>query len=235
MLNVEKAWQALARLAKSDEPVVTAPSTMAAASLRFDVHTQAIGADAWAALYALAERADVAGAMSKLLNCEWQNPSEGHAVIHTALRDSDSAPSHLRSDMSKTYATLETMANAVSAGSWQGSSIRHVLNIGMGGSYWGPKLLTEALANQHQTTVSFDSIASCDPIEIEQRLQTLAPEQTLVVITSKSFTTAETLLTAEIVKTWLGNLDLSQHMFAVTSNTTKAQAFKIPQKNILPI
>ncbi|MHC8441767.1 MAG: glucose-6-phosphate isomerase [Candidatus Eutrophobiaceae bacterium] len=114
---------------------------------------------------------------------------------------------------------------------YSGKPLRHILNIGIGGSDIGPRLLHQSLHAHIRNGYSVDFLSNTDPYTLSQLLAKTDPEITLCIISSKSFSTAETLLNAQSVRAWMrskaGSRDCSQQFWAITSNLEAASAFGI--------
>ena len=111
-----------------------------------------------------------------------------------------------------------------------GKPITRVVNIGIGGSDLGPRLVVEALSEYQQEGIDIDFIANIDPFDIENVLARADPETTLFIVASKSFTTAETLVNAQRAQNWLrenGCRDTGQHFLAISANAAAVERFGI--------
>ena len=176
------------------------------------------------------------------------NNTEGRAALHTALRSSGANPlivgsDDIRQQISTMYKQMQRICTQVESDTWVGFSgkpIKHVVNIGVGGSYLGLKVVIESLKEFHTGHVQPFFIANIDPADVADNLSQLDPETTLFIVASKSFSTLETLHNANTAREWMINngaaeQDLSQHFVAITSNHEKAQEFGIATENILPM
>ncbi|MBV9576150.1 MAG: glucose-6-phosphate isomerase [Gammaproteobacteria bacterium] len=175
------------------------------------------------------------------------NITENRPVLHTALRDHHHAPINVHGEnialaIRAAEDKLEDFVSKIHLGTWKGvtgKSIKHIVNIGIGGSYTGPMMAIEALKDFAATNLQCHFIATVDPLHLQAILQTIDPESTLFIISSKSFSTTETLSNAKCVLNWLqdklGTTVLSQHFIAVTARKEKALAFGIPAENIFPL
>ena len=111
-----------------------------------------------------------------------------------------------------------------------GKPITRVVNIGIGGSDLGPRLVIEALSEYQQGTIDIDFVANIDPFDIERALACADPETTLFIVASKSFTTQETLVNAQRAQSWLrehGCRDTGKHFLAISANTDAVERFGI--------
>ena len=196
-------------------------------------------------LIQLAEASNVASLTQQMFNGAALNNTEQRPALHTLLR-SGNAPDGLEAEYAEVTATLErieAISGALRQGDWLGCSgkpIRQVVHLGIGGSYLGPKMVDEALAAQrNEQDIPCHYVANVDAHHLDQVLRGLDPEETLVIIVSKSFTTLETKANAEMARTWLlGAMPeqaLSAHLIAVSSNIEAAVKFGIDKTNILPM
>ena len=190
-------------------------------------------------LSALAEKADVFGKISSMLKGERINSTEDRAVRHVDLRASPAPPEveHVRNQ-------IKNFSTAVRDGTLRGAHgelLTDVVCIGIGGSYLGAEFVYEALRTKpinqqpsHQRRLRF--LANVDPIDVARALEGLNPKSTLVVVVSKTFTTAETMLNARTVRDWLvkgvGETSVAKHMVAVSTALDKTRAFGIPDENV---
>ncbi|MBA3846121.1 MAG: glucose-6-phosphate isomerase [Planctomycetes bacterium] len=176
------------------------------------------------------------------------NGSEDRAVLHAALR----APKGERivvdggdvmPEVHAVLARIKAFSDAVRSGKWKGATgkkLVDVVAIGIGGSYLGPEFVSEALRTEPACAKAAAGrrlrfLANVDPIDVTRALDGLNPATTLVVVISKTFTTAETMLNARTVRAWLtkklGAKAVAKHMVAVSTNLTDVAAFGIDPKN----
>lgn len=198
-------------------------------------------------LLALAHESDLAGWRERMFSGEPVNSSEQRAALHTALRTGEREPLlvggvDVRQQARDTLARVEALAADVRSGSYcgyTGASISDVIHIGIGGSDLGPRLVVQALADQHDgPRIHF--VSNIDGVELADCVAHLQPETTLVIIVSKSFTTLETRANAEAVKQWFlqagANSDaIRRHFVAVSSNLEEASGFGIAPERLFPI
>jgi glucose-6-phosphate isomerase len=172
------------------------------------------------------------------------NSTEDRAVSHVALRHPDlSNAQGDYAEIAPTLARMQAFTSAVHRGDWkghQGDAITDVVSLGIGGSFLGPKMVTEALKPFHTGHVHCHYVANIDGTALHRKLQQLNPATTLFVIASKSFTTQETLFNAEQAKAWL--LDsgaapdaIGQHFVAISARPEKAMAFGIQSEQVFPL
>src|SRR5512138_863700 len=155
------------------------------------------------------------------------NATEGRAVLHTALRAPRGAGPH--SD--DVHAMLDAMlAYAEQVRDVAQSGIRDVVNIGIGGSDLGPQMVVPALDAYRSQSTEHHFVSNVDGHDIAPVLRRIAPESTLFIIASKTFTTQETMANAEVARQWFiaqGGRDIARHFVATTTNVQAAAAFGI--------
>lgn len=169
------------------------------------------------------------------------NRTEKRAALHTSLRsDAPRAPKH--DEIAATKVQMRSLVEALHAGRLKGFSsepFTDIVNIGIGGSDLGPRLVVTALRPYWSSSLRVHFVANVDPDELTDTLAGLRPETTLVITASKSFTTQETLSNTRAVKAWLqasaGERNVDHHFIAITSCPNKAIAFGIPSSQVLPI
>ncbi|MEX1237824.1 MAG: glucose-6-phosphate isomerase, partial [Pseudomonadales bacterium] len=174
------------------------------------------------------------------------NTTENRRALHTLLRTrANQVPEQLTDEARKvqdTLARMEAIADAIRSGNWTGyndTRIRNIIHIGIGGSYLGPRMVAEALTPYASTGITCHYVANVDGHHIDKVLKDLSPEETLVIIASKTFTTLETRVNADSVRQWLltkiPEADLGRHVIAVTNNLEAATRFGINEGNLLPL
>ncbi len=207
-----------------------------AAGLYLDYSKQPLTDDTLRLLTALAEERGLPQAMAALLAGEQLNTTEGRAALHTALRRPPQPPLLLdgRDVMPEVAAVLkrmETFAGSVRAD----AAITDVVNIGIGGSDRGPRVVCRALRHVAAGPRAH-FVSNLDATQLTEVLAGLQPQSTLFVICSKTFTTSETLSNARLARTWLtsalGKGAVAHHMVAVTTNVPAAAEFGIPGENV---
>lgn len=175
------------------------------------------------------------------------NATEKRAVLHTALRDCSSTSilevdgESIMPDILNTRTRIKDFTASVLNGeyvSYSGKKFTDVINIGIGGSDLGPKMVVHALAN-YRNELGMHYISNVDDDYLQSVLKKLDPETTLVLIVSKTFTTQETIENAKKVKYWLesnlGNVDLSNHYVGVSTAIEEAMSFGLKRENIYPM
>lgn len=218
--------------------------TVDAAGLKLDYGRHWIMPETVALLLDLAKQQDISGWRTKMFSGTAINSTENRAVLHTALRaKADSVievdGKNVLPDIQAVKAQLAQFADKVRSGSWLGATgkrIESVVNIGIGGSDLGPKMVTEALKPYHDTNMRFHFVSNIDSTHLVETLKQCDPATTLFIIASKTFTTIETLTNAETARDWLvAALDqdaVPKHFVAVSTATEKVKAFGIDTNNM---
>ena len=217
--------------------------TTSAAGLQLDYSKHLLDRAARQALLQLADEADIKALSIALMAGEPINNTEHRPALHTLLRASTSADQVEKfQEVCATRQRMRDWAQRLNSGEQQGYSgqvITDVVNIGIGGSDLGPRLVTEALRPFHGS-ICCHYVANVDPADIQDTLLALNPETTLFIVCSKSFRTEETLTNSLAARNWMLNHgasagDLDKHFLAITTNLAAAAEFGIPGPNCLPI
>jgi len=233
MLNDLPAFKALQARAQAiaDKPLAVLLSDVdrsralvyQAADLRVDVSRQRITPDVLAGLFDLAGETDLVEKIEALFAGEKINKSEDRPVMHIAQR----APERLAGEE---FSRLSAFADNVRA-----APITDVINIGIGGSDLGPAMVSAALAH-YGSGPNLHYVSNVDPSHLHDILCRCQPEQTLVIVTSKTFTTAETMRNAALARQWLGDHAapgrLASRLVAVTAAPERALAWGVDEGQI---
>ncbi|MBO6563914.1 MAG: glucose-6-phosphate isomerase [Pseudomonadales bacterium] len=210
--------------------------------LHVDFSKHLVTDDVFDGLVTLARECGLSHHIEQLMSGAVVNVSEGRAALHTALRNpSHQLPDDFREHVYDERKKMRDLSDQIRNGSWRGSngqSITDVVNIGIGGSDLGPKMVTEALREFHDgPRVHF--LSNVDGAEIFSLLPQLNAASTLIVICSKTFTTQETMLNTKTAMAWLKDeLNLqypaaSTHCIGITGSPQKAENFGIPPGQLL--
>jgi glucose-6-phosphate isomerase len=216
-----------------------------------DWSKQRLTPDTMTLLLAHARERNLAGWIAALFAGEKINLSELRPALHTALRQQDDAPlvvdgTDVIPTIRAVQARMRTLATQLRGGLRLGATgrpIRDVVNLGIGGSDLGPALVCEALAGARTSRregIDVGFVSNVDPEHLTRALAGLDPATTLFIVTSKTFTTIETLKNAQAAREWLaaslgGGPALAQHFIAVTANTDAARAFGVAGADVLPM
>jgi glucose-6-phosphate isomerase len=215
--------------------------------LLLDYSKQRLTPETMTKLLALAEAAKLPEKIRALFAGEKINFTEGRAVQHMALRRKESIPCKIdgKDVMPEVRAVRERVtatAESIRSGTWRGLTgqrIETVVNIGIGGSDLGPRMVCNALGHL-KTTPQVRFVANVDPADLTRALVGAQPATTLFIVTSKTFTTQETLANANAARAWLRKpfgqeADLSRHFLAVTAFPERAVQFGVGRANVFPM
>jgi len=256
-LTQRPAWQALAvhqkKIAKLHLRELFAKDakrgeklTAEAIGLFLDYSKNRITAETLKLLLQLAKESNLRGRMDAMFAGEKINITENRAVLHTALRAPKNAKIFVdgKNVVPDVHAVLDKMtafAKRVRSGAWKGHTgkrIKNIVNIGIGGSDLGPVMAYEALRHYSQRDLVFRFVSNVDGADFVEATQDLNPAETLFVVSSKTFTTQETMTNAESARDWLlrglgGNKKaVAKHFVAVSTNAEKVSAFGIDTANM---
>ncbi|HEU5398267.1 MAG TPA: glucose-6-phosphate isomerase, partial [Gammaproteobacteria bacterium] len=187
-------------------------------------------------LLRLAEEAKLLDWRRQLFEGDTVNNTEGRAALHVLLRTPPGeVPAGLAREaaqVAETFARMRAFTEQVHAS----RRYTDVVNIGIGGSHLGPELVVEALAPLKGPKLRGHFVSNVDPMHVARMLQPLDPATTLVIVTSKTFTTQETLANAHTARAWLaeslGEAAVAQHFAAVSAAPDKAAQFGIPGERV---
>jgi len=194
----------------------------------------------------LANEVDLKDAIVKYFNGDKINVTENRAVLHTALRNKSKNPIKvdgvdIMPEVNAALMKIKEFSNAIISGKLKGftnKKFTDVINIGIGGSDLGPKMVVESL-QYYKNDLNVHFVSNIDGDHIKETLKNLNQETTLIVIVSKTFTTLETLTNALTVKDWFLEVgkdeDVKKHFVAVSTNLKKVQNFGIANENIFPM
>ena len=196
-------------------------------------------------LFDLARSRDIKGWTGKMFSGEKINSTEHRAVLHIALRNRSNKPiivegSDVMPAVNKVLAHVREFSESVRSGSWKGYTgqpITDVVNIGIGGSDLGPVMITEALKPYGHSRLSVHFVSNVDGTHVAETVKKLNPETTLFIISSKTFTTQETIVNAESAKKWFldhakDSSAVAKHFVAVSTNAKAVTAFGIDTRNM---
>jgi glucose-6-phosphate isomerase len=255
-LRERKAWQALERhyaeisgthlrdLFAAD-PGRGERLTAEAVGIYLDYSKNRITDETLALLTELAEESRVAERRDAMFRGEHINVSENRAVLHTALRLPATATlvvdgQDVVADVHAVLARMRDFTDRVRSGEFKGYTgkpIKNVINVGIGGSDLGPVMAYEALKHYSTRDITFRFVSNVDSTDFVEAVRDLSADETLFIISSKTFGTLETLTNAESAKEWvvsaLGSPDaVANHFVAVSTNAEKVSAFGIDTANM---
>jgi glucose-6-phosphate isomerase len=256
-LTKRKAWNALKvhykkvgerhlRQLFEDDPKRAEKFTVEAVGIYFDYSKNRITEKTLRLLLELAEESGLRERIDAMFRGEKINVTENRAVLHVALRAPKDASIVVdgRNVVPEVHAVLDKMTafcNRVRSGAWTGHTgkrIRNVINVGIGGSDLGPVMAYEALKHYSERGMTFRFVSNVDSTDFAEAVADLDPSETLFVISSKTFTTLETMTNAHTARDWalkgLGADEkaVAKHFVAVSTNAAEVAKFGIDTENM---
>jgi len=220
--------------------------TAEAAGLFLDYSKNRVTAETLKLLQQLAKESGLRARMDAMFRGDKINFTENRAVLHTALRAPRGAKifvdgKNVVPDVHAVLDKLTAFAKRVRSGAWKGFTgkrIKNIVNIGIGGSDLGPVMAYEALKHYAKRDLKFLFVSNVDGADFVEAVHDLDPAETLFIVSSKTFTTQETMTNAESARNWLlkglgGNKNaVAKHFVAVSTNAEKVSAFGIDTANM---
>ena len=220
--------------------------TVEAVGLFLDYSKNRVTDETLQLLLQLAEESGLRSRIDAMFSGEKINITEKRAVLHTALRAPRDASVIVdgKNVVPEVHAVLDRMAafsNRVRSGEWKGHTgkrIRNVINVGIGGSDLGPVMAYEALKHYSDRAMTFRFVSNVDGTDFAEAVQDLDPAETLFIISSKTFTTLETMTNAHSAREWslagLGGDEksIAKHFVAVSTNAAEVSKFGIDTANM---
>jgi glucose-6-phosphate isomerase len=260
-LTTTPQWQALADHFRSEgeqyelrelfakDPDRAERMTATAADLALDYSKHRVTTETMRLLMAVARAATVEERRDAMFRGAHINTTEDRAVLHVALRMPPGTAlevdgQDVTGDVHRVLAKMGALSERIRNGTWTGATgkrIAAVVNIGIGGSDLGPAMATLALADYAQPGLTSRFVSNVDPIDLYAAVHDLDPASTLFVVSSKTFTTLETLTNAAAARDWLldglgaaaGDDAVAKHFVAVSTNATAVSEFGIDTDNML--
>ena len=220
--------------------------TAEAVGIHLDYSKNRITDETLKLLLQLVEQSGLRERMDAMFRGDKINVSEKRAVLHVALRAPRGASISVdgQNVVPDVHAVLDKMAafaDRVRGGTWKGHTgkrIRNVINVGIGGSDLGPVMAYEALKHYSERTMTFRFVSNVDGTDFAEAVQDLDAEETLFIISSKTFTTLETMTNAHTARDWLlaglkgDEKAIAKHCVAVSTNTGEVTKFGIDTANM---
>jgi len=230
----------------ADDPKRGERLTAEAAGLFLDYSKNRVTSETLDLLIRLAEESGLRDRIEAMFRGEKINVTENRAVLHTALRAPRDTSITVDGEnvVPKVHAVLDRMADfatRIRSGEWKGHTdkrIRNVINVGIGGSDLGPVMAYEALKYYTDRRMTFRFVSNVDGTDFAEAVRDLDPAETLFIISSKTFTTLETMTNAQTARAWslagLGGDEKSvaKHFVAVSTNTAEVAKFGIDTANM---
>ena len=250
------AWQALARHAEAVRDLhmrdlfAADPQRFERFSLRvgdvlFDFSKNRITAETLRLLVELAQAAGLGRWSEAMFSGEKINTTEGRAVLHTALRNRSNTPvfvdgQDVMPEVNRVLAEMRRFSAAVRSGEWKGytgKAITDIVNIGIGGSDLGPKMVCEALKPYARADLRVHFVSNVDSTDLVETLKLVSPETTLFLVASKTFTTQETMANAHSARRWFlaaaqDEAAVARHFAAMSTNIEAVRKFGIDPQNM---
>jgi glucose-6-phosphate isomerase len=219
--------------------------TVEAVGIYFDYSKHRVNGETLKLLLQLAEESGLRTHIEAMFRGDKINVTEKRAVLHTALRAPKGQSIFVDGVdvVPQVHAVLDKMSEfsaKVRSGEWKGHTgkpIRHVINVGIGGSDLGPVMAYEALRHYSQRNLSFGFVSNVDGTDFAEAVRDIDAEETLFIISSKTFTTLETMTNAHTARDWaLKTLkdpaSIARHFVAVSTNTQEVSKFGIDTANM---
>lgn len=258
-LTQSEAWQTLSTLAKSlegqhmrewfaSDPQRADRYSINTCGITLDYSKNLITDEIQQALLTLASEVNLEQKRDAMFAGEIINSTEKRAVLHTALRnfsgeavqvDGQNVIPEVEAALAKMKTFIESVFSGKHTG-FTGKKLTNVIAIGIGGSFLGPKIMSEALKPYRANQVKVNFVANVDACHIHDVLSEANIEDTLVIMSSKSFSTQETLQNTLTARDWFlaqggKQEDIAKHFVAVSSNISAATEFGIAEENIFPM
>ncbi len=211
----------------------------------FDYSKNRISEDTVSLLLKLASQAELKEKTQALFSGEKINTTEHRAVLHTALRNRSNQPIYVDGqdvmpDINKVLSKMRTFCESVRSGQWKGytgKAITDVVNVGIGGSGLGPKMVSMALTPYSSSSLKVHYVSNIDQTNIIEVLKSLSPETTLFIIASKVFNTQETMMNAKSAKRWFLETAkdpeaVAKHFVAISTHAKNVSDFGIDTDNM---
>jgi glucose-6-phosphate isomerase len=256
-LTERASWKALAahyqtlgelhlRKLFADDPTRGERMTLAAVGLYLDYSKNRITDETLKLLLELAQESGLRARIDAMFSGEKINITEERAVLHVALRAPRGTSIIVDGEnvVPQVHAVLDRMADfsdRVRSGGWKGHTgkrIRNVVNIGIGGSDLGPVMAYEALKHYSDRSMTFRFVSNVDDTDFAEAVQDLDPAETLFIISSKTFTTLETMTNGRTARDWLlaglggDEKSVAKHFVAVSTNAAEVTKFGIDTANM---
>lgn len=229
-----------------DDPARAEKFSLSAEDLFLDFSKNRITDITFELLLRLAKESEVKSAIQDMFSGKKINTTEGRAVLHIALRNRSGKPIEVDGvdvvpGILKVLEKMKGFANSIRSGEWKGfsgKSIKNIVNIGIGGSDLGPVMAYEALKYYSERTLTFRFISNIDGTDFAEKTRDLDEEETLFIVSSKTFTTLETMTNANTAKDWILERfadpeAIKSHFIAISTNTDAVKEFGIDPNNML--
>ncbi|MDQ7730602.1 glucose-6-phosphate isomerase [Halomonas sp. SpR8] len=249
-------WQALDRLRDktandrirdyfTHDPQRFEKMSLRVGGLFLDYSKHHVSDEVLAKLLELADHSALVQRRAQMFSGDIINVTENRPVLHTALRNLSDEPVHVDGEdvmpeITRTREQIKVFSEAVRSGEWKGYNgqrIKDVVNIGIGGSDLGPNMAVRALLKYRHPELHFHFVSNVDGTHIQKVLSRLDPATTLFIVSTKTFSTQETLLNAKTARRWFlenagEDADVGAHFIAASTNRKAAMEFGIREENV---
>jgi glucose-6-phosphate isomerase len=249
-------WQALERLRDktandrirdyfTNDPQRFEKMSLRVGGLFLDYSKHHVSDEVLAKLIELADHSALVQRRAQMFSGDIINVTENRPVLHTALRNLSDEPVHVDGndvmpEINRTREQIKQFSEAVRNGEWKGYNgqrIKDVVNIGIGGSDLGPNMAVRALLKYRHPELHFHFVSNVDGTHIQKVLSRLDPATTLFIVSTKTFSTQETLLNAKTARRWFlenagEDADVGAHFIAASTNRKAAMEFGIREENV---
>ncbi|MCD6439032.1 MAG: glucose-6-phosphate isomerase [Halomonas sp.] len=249
-------WQALERLRDktandrirdyfTNDPQRFEKMSLRVGGLFLDYSKHHVSDEVLTKLLELADHSALVQRRAQMFSGDIINVTENRPVLHTALRNLSDEPVHVDGndvmpEINRTREQIKQFSEAVRSGEWKGYNgqrIKDVVNIGIGGSDLGPNMAVRALLKYRHPELHFHFVSNVDGTHIQKVLSRLDPATTLFIVSTKTFSTQETLLNAKTARRWFvenagEDADVGAHFIAASTNRKAAMEFGIREENV---
>lgn len=249
-------WQALERLRDktandrirdyfTNDPQRFEKMSLRVGGLFLDYSKHHVSDEVLSKLLELADHSALVQRRAQMFSGDIINVTENRPVLHTALRNLSDEPVHVDGndvmpEINRTREQIKQFSEAVRSGEWKGYNgqrIKDVVNIGIGGSDLGPNMAVRALLKYRHPELHFHFVSNVDGTHIQKVLSRLDPATTLFIVSTKTFSTQETLLNAKTARRWFvenagEDADVGAHFIAASTNRKAAMDFGIREENV---
>lgn len=243
--HAEEMQKVQMRTLFANDPARFASFSQTDGHLLFDYSKNIITKETIQLLMDLARECGLPEAIESMFGGEKINQTENRAVLHTALRNMSGQTfqndgKDIMPDIQRVLAQMKSICQKVHSGEWKGYTgkpIKHIVNIGIGGSDLGPVMVTEALKPYWVDGIQVHFVSNVDGTHIAECLRVIEADSTLFLIASKTFTTQETMTNAHTARNWFieksGNeAHVAKHFVALSTNEKAVTAFGIDKDNM---
>ena len=209
-----------------------------------DYSKNRINAQTMELLCSLAREMELEEKIQAMFSGQKINITENRSVLHVALRNRSNRPIYVHGqdvmpEVNQVLGQMRDFVQQVRTGQWlgwTGQPVRDVVNLGIGGSDLGPRMVTRALSSYSKSNLRVHFVSNVDPAHLENTLAKLDPQSTLFIVASKTFTTQETMYNARRAREWFlqsaAEQYIPQHFVAVSTNKSKVEEFGIDSRNM---